>query len=345
MPIITSPRLRAWVGYYPLYSLRMRVIRFLPLLILAVLSRLEPVFAAEWPDKTVRIIVPFGAGSTPDSLARLLADQLQTKYGRSFIVENKPGVSGNLGTDAVAKAEPDGYTLGVSIVGPLAINTLLFAKLPYDPLEDLALITIIEATPSILVVTPNFPAKNVEELIAILRRDPGKYNFGSIGNGSLSHLSMEAIGIKSDTKSVHVPFAGSPEVLVALIRGDIQMAVLPALSVAPQIQAGKIKALAVTSSQRSSLFPNLPTLREAGLLDVEADAWVGLIAPSKTDLTLLTKIREAVLQILADAQVRHKLTLMYMEPIGSSAEEFRATINAELARWAPVIRATNIRID
>jgi tripartite-type tricarboxylate transporter receptor subunit TctC len=323
----------------------MCVIRFLPLLVLAILSQFKPVFAAEWPQKTVRIIVPFGAGSTPDSLARLLADQLQAKYGKSFIVENKPGASGNLGTDAVAKGEPDGYTLGVSIVGPLAINTLLFSNLPYDPLKDLALITIVEATPSILVATPNLRAKSVEELIALLRREPGKYNFGSIGNGSLSHLSMEAIGIKSGTQSVHVPFAGSPEALIALMRGDVQMAVLPALSVAPQIQAGKINALAVTSSQRSSLFPNLPTLKEAGLLDVEADAWVGLIAPSKTDPTLLTKIREAILQMLADTQVRQKLKLMYMEPIGSSPEEFRATIKAELARWAPVIRASNIKID
>src|SRR5436305_4296701 len=167
-------------------------------LALFVLCAAVPASAEDWPAKTVRIIVPFGPGATPDTIARLIADRLQQRLGQNFIVENKPGASGMTGTDAVAKAEPDGYTIGVSIGGPLAINTLLFSKMPYAPFRDLALITILTTQPSALAVPANLGVNNVAELIALIKKDPGKYNFGSIGNGSLSHLAMEAIAIKSD---------------------------------------------------------------------------------------------------------------------------------------------------
>ncbi len=160
--------------------------------------------AQDWPTKTVKIVVPFAPGSTPDMVARLIADRLQQKLGQTFVIENKPGASGNLGTDAVAKAEPDGATIGISIGGPLAINTLLFSKLPYAPAKDLAPITQLITQPSALVVNTDLGADNVAALVALLKRDPGKYNFGSIGNGSLSHLAMEAIALKSGTKLVHV---------------------------------------------------------------------------------------------------------------------------------------------
>ena len=164
-------------------------------------------YAQEWPAKAVRIIVPFAAGATPDIVARLIAERLQEQLGQTFIVENKPGASGNAGTDAVAKAAPDGATIGVSIGGPLAINTLLFAHLPYDPRKDLALITLLATQPSALAVNASLGVNSVPELIALIRRNPGKYNFGSIGTGSLSQLAMEAIAIKSGTRMVHVPYA------------------------------------------------------------------------------------------------------------------------------------------
>ena len=158
--------------------------------------------AQDWPTKSVKLIVPFAAGSTPDIVARLLTDSLQTKLGQTFVIENKAGASGNLGTDAVAKADPDGYTIGISIGGPLAINAILFGKLPYDPAKDIALITLLTTQPSVLAVNTSLGVNNVAELIALLKKDPGKYNFGSIGNGSLSHLAMEAIALKSATKMV-----------------------------------------------------------------------------------------------------------------------------------------------
>src|SRR5580700_5056756 len=193
-----------------------------------------PAAAQTWPTHTVKLIVPFGAGSTPDVVMRLIADHLKAKLGQSFIVENKPGASGNLGTDAVAKAEPDGYTLGLSIGGPLAINPILFGQLPYDPKKDLAFITLLATQPSALAVNNELGVGNVAELIARLKKNPGKYNFGSIGVGSLSHLAMEAIALKSGTQIVHVPYPSSPAAVTALLRNDVQMVCLPAISVTPQ---------------------------------------------------------------------------------------------------------------
>src|SRR5262245_16837257 len=238
--------------------------RILTAMLIAACAAL-PAAAHDWPAKSVKLIVPFAAGATPDIVARLLADDLQSKLGQPFVVENKPGASGNLGTDAVAKADPDGYTIGISIGGPLAINTLLFSKLPYDPGKDLAFITMLATQPSALAVNAGLKVDSVGGLVALLKANPGKYNFGSIGNGSLSHLAMEAIALKSGTQLVHVPYSGSPQAVTAVIRGDVQMACLPAISVTPQVPTGKVKILAVSTPNRSTLLPDIPTLKESGI--------------------------------------------------------------------------------
>lgn len=310
----------------------------------ALVATLGGAEAQDWPSRVVRIVVPFGPGSTPDSAARLLADRLQARLGQPFVIENKAGASGNLGTDTVAKAEPDGYTLGVSIVGPLALNTLLFPKLPYDPATDLAPITIVAAQPSVLVVNNELPARSVDELIALLKADPTRYNFGSIGVGSLSHLAMEAIAIKSGTRPVHIPFGGSPAAVTALIRGDVQMAVLPAGSVVPQAQDGKVRLLAVTAAERSPLLPELPTLKESGIQGVEAEAWIGLIAPARVPAPILGRVETTVRDILAEPDTREKLRAQLMTAGGGGPAQLRDTIRAELDRWGPVIRAGNIRV-
>ena len=300
--------------------------------------------AQEWPGKSVKIIVPFGPGSTPDMVARLIADQLAQKLGHSFLVENKPGASGNLGTDAVAKAEPDGATIGVSIGGPLAINTLLFSKLPYDPAKDLALITMLATQPSALAVNTSLGVNTVPELIALLKREPGKYNFGSIGNGSLSHLAMEAIALTSGTQLVHVPYGSSPQAVTALIRGDVQIACLPAISVTPHLASGGVKILAISTADRSALLPGIPTLKEQGI-DVEADAWMGLIVPAGTPQPVIARMHDEVVAVLGTAAIRDKLAAQLMETIGNTPAEFRRRIDADLVRWNPVIRAANIRIN
>jgi tripartite-type tricarboxylate transporter receptor subunit TctC len=300
--------------------------------------------AQDWPAKTVRIVVPFGPGSTPDMVGRLIADYLQQKLGQPFVIENRPGASANTGTDVVAKSEPDGYTIGISLGGPLAINTLLFAKLPYDPAKDIALITMLTTQPSVLAVNSALGVNSVGELVDLLKKNPGKYNYGSIGNGSLSHLAMEALALKSGTKMVHIPYPGSPQAMTAVLRNDVQMACLPAISVTPHVASGQVKILAISLGQRSALLPEVPTLKEAGL-DVEADAWNGLIAPARTPEPIIAKIHDVVVEALAEPAIREKLATQYMEPIPTTPAQFRAKIDADLARWSPVITAIGLKIN
>jgi len=302
-------------------------------------------FAQDWPTRTVRIVVPFGPGSTPDVVARLVAEGLAQKYlASAFVVENKPGASGNLGTDIVAKATPDGSTLGVSIGGPLAINTLLFSRLPYDPRKDIEPITQLVTQPSVLAVNPALGVNSVAELVALLRKNPGKYNFASIGNGSLSHLAMEAIALKAGAQLVHVPYPSSPQAITAVMRNDVQIACLPAIAVTPHAATGAVKILAVSTARRSPYLPDVPTLKESGI-DVEADAWNGLIAPAGTPRPIIERISKDVAEIIRQPTLREKLATQLMEPVGSSPDELRTLMDGEIERWAPVIKAANITLN
>jgi len=297
-----------------------------------------------WPTTPVRIVVPFGAGSTPDVVARLIADDLHDKTQTPFVVENKPGASGNTGTDAVAKAAPDGATIGVSIGGPLAVNTLLFSNLPYDPKKDLALVTMLVTQPSALAVNSSLGVTTTRQLLDLIKATPGKYAYGSIGTGSLSQLAMEAIALKSGTQLVHVPYSSSPQAMAALIRNDVQMVCLPAISVVPQLSSGKVKILAVSTAQRSALLPGIPTLKEAGV-DVEADAWMGLIAPAGIPGAMAERIRALVTAAIESRTIREKLTAQLMEPIPDTPAQFRARVDADIARWTPVVDAAKIKIQ
>jgi tripartite-type tricarboxylate transporter receptor subunit TctC len=300
--------------------------------------------AQDWPMASVKIVVPFAAGATPDIVARLVADRLHDTLHRTLVVENKPGASGDTGTDAVAKAAPDGATVGVSIGGPLAVNALLFGKLPYDPRKDLTLITLLVTQPSVLAVNAALGVDSTRALLDLIRRNPGKYAFGSIGAGSLSHLAMEAIVLKSGTQLVHVPYPSSPQAMTALIRNDVQMVCLPAIAVMPQLGSGVLKVLAVSTAERSALLPNIPTLKEAGL-DVEADAWNGLIAPAGMSPAIAARIGRLVGEAIRADDVRAKLAAQFMAPIPGTPAEFRARVDADLARWAPVIAAAKIKMN
>jgi tripartite-type tricarboxylate transporter receptor subunit TctC len=305
---------------------------------------LSPSYAQDWPTKTVKLIVPFAAGSTPDAVARMLTDYLQTKFGQNFVVENRPGASGNTGTDAVAKADPDGYTVGISILGPLGVNAILFGKLPYDPMNDLAFVTMLVTQPSAIAVNTGLGANSVPELLTLLKNNSGKYNFGSIGNGSLSHLSMEAILLKAGAKAVHVPYPGSPAAVTALMRNDVQMASLPAIAVTPHVDSGKIKILAITTAKRSDLMPGIPTMTENGI-DVQADAWSGLIVPAKTPPAIIEKIRAAFTEAVTSPGIREKLAVQITEPIPTTPEQFRDRVKSDIERWKPVIEAANVKVN
>jgi tripartite-type tricarboxylate transporter receptor subunit TctC len=300
---------------------------------------------AEWPEKPVRIIVPFAAGSTPDAVARVMAEGLQAEIpGSTFVVENKPGASGNLGTEAVAKADPDGATMGLSIGGPLAINTLLFANLKYDPRKEIAAVSQLVTQASILAVHKSVGVKTVAELVTALKADPQKFTYGSIGAGSLSHLAMEAIAQKAGVKLVHLPMQGSPAAMTALLRGDVQVACLPSIAVSQHANSGDIVILAVTTPERSPFLPAVPTLKESGIA-VEADAWNGFIAPAGVAPDVLARMHAMTVKVLSHPEVRGKLEAQQMVPVGSSPAQFRALIDAEIARWAPVIQAAGIKIN
>jgi len=310
-----------------------------------VIAAAAPSMAQTWPAKTVHIMVPFGPGSTPDIVARIIADGLKRQYPDSaFVVENKPGASGNIGTDAVAKAAPDGGTIGISIGGPLAINTLLFSKLPYDPKKDITAVTQLITQPSALAVNNDLKVNSVKDLVALIKANPGKYNFASIGNGSLSHLAMEAIAIKAGTKLVHLPYPSSPQAMTAIIRNDAQMGCLPAISVVPLAKDGKVKIIAVSTAKRSPYLPDVPTLKESGI-DVDADAWMGLIAPGGMPKAMVDKINHDVVAIIKQPDVKEKLGKTLMEPVGSSPQAFRAVINGEIDRWGPVIKAADVKVN
>ena len=301
-------------------------------------------FAQEWPTGTVRVVVPYGPGSTPDIVARVVSERLSTRLGKPFVVDNKPGAGGMIGTDLVAKAAPDGQTIGISIAGPLAVNTLLYKKMPYDPAE-LAPVTIAATQASVVVAVPSLNVNNASELVALLKANPGKYNYSSMGAGSISHLAMEALASRSGTQMVHVPYAGSGPAVAALLAGDTHLAALPAAAVMTHIKAGKLKAVAVATEKRSPALPELPTLREAGIENVFADAWMGFVVPARTPEAIVARLYDEISRALAEPEVQAKLAAQHMEVVANTPTEFRAAMKADVERWKPVIEKNAIKLD
>jgi tripartite-type tricarboxylate transporter receptor subunit TctC len=302
-------------------------------------------FAQEWPAGPVHVIVPFDAGSTPDLVARIVSERLAARLGQSMVVENKSGASGNIGTDLVAKAPPDGQTIGVSIAGPLAVNPLLFKKMPYDPARDLEPVTVAVSQPSVLVVASKHAAGSAKDFFALLKGGQAKLTFASIGAGSISHLAMETVAARTGADFVHVPYRGSGAAVTAVLTGEVDMALLPAAAVMPHIKAGKMRGLAVASAQRSPSLPDLPTLAESGLPDVRADAWIGFIVPAKTPASIISKLHDQIVQVLAEPAVKERLISRYMDPVGNTPAEFRALLAADVARWKPIIQQHKIALD
>ena len=301
--------------------------------------------AQEWPKGPVHVIVPFNAGSTPDYIARLVSEKLGGRLSQAMVVDNKAGAGGNIGSDAVAKAAPDGQTIGVSIAGPLAINPLLYKKMPYDPATDLEPVTVAVSQASVLVVSSRNAATNAKEFANALKGGKAKLSFASIGAGSISHLAMQTVAAQTGNDFVHAPYRGSGVAVTALLSGEVDMALLPAAAVMPHIKAGKIRALAIASAKRSPSLPDLPTFAESGLPDIQADAWIGFIAPAKTPAAIVAKLRGHIVQILAEPAVREMLRGQYMDPVGNSPAEFKALLAADAARWKPIIQANKITLD
>ncbi|MGZ5034009.1 MAG: Bug family tripartite tricarboxylate transporter substrate binding protein [Usitatibacter sp.] len=319
--------------------------QFVAIAVAAGLAFACPALAQEWPRKPVRIIVPFAPASSPDMFARVLADALTKRLNQPFIVDNKPGAGGMIGTDAVAKAAPDGGTIGVSITGPLVNNTLLYKTMAYDPFRDIAPITLAVNQPCILVANNDFNATDLPSVLAELKRNPGKYNYASLGNGTMAHLAMELVAARSGTQVVQVPYPGSGQAVQALLAGDASLGCMPAITVLSLINGGRLKAIGVAAQKRSSLLPEMRTLGEQGLEGVEANSWIGVIAPGKTPSAMVERMSREIAATLRQPEVAKALHAQLMEPVGNTPQEFAAFMREELQRWGPIIKHNHITLD
>jgi len=299
---------------------------------------------AAYPAKPIHLVVPFAAGSTPDVFARIVGDRAAQGLKQPVIVENRPGAGGNLGTDVVAKAAPDGYTIGASITGPLVNNVVLYKKMPYDPFKDLVPITFGVHQANVIAVSPSLGVNSLKELMDLLRKNPGKYNYASIGVGSLSHLSIEMLKSLTHSYVVHVPYPSSPAAVTSVIQGDTQIVSLAPLAVIPQVRAGKLKAVAVSTARRIPQLPDVPTLREAGV-PMDGSAWIGLVAPAGTPPAIIERLNHEFVAAMRDPATVEKLHQQFMEPDPGTPAQFAAFMKAELAKWGPVIKRSGATID
>ena len=311
------------------------------LLALASAAAGNSALAGDYPARAIHILVSFPAGTTPDTVARVLAPKIQQALGQPVVVENKPGAGGDIAAQSVARAAPDGYTLLVSTNGAVATNKVLFGKdLPYDPETDLTTISLLASAPQVLVVHENVPAQNFGQFLDYVRKNPGKLSYGSVGNGSASHLTMELLKSDAGLFIVHIPYRGFGQVIPGMVNGDIQamFAIIPA--VLPHIKSGKLRPLAVTGLKRSSLLPDVPSVKELGYPQLESLAWIGLLAPGGTPQPIVAELSEQVRRALADPATRDVLTRAGFDVVGSAPQEFRAWQKSEIEKWGKVIRAT-----
>ena len=298
--------------------------------------------AQSYPAKTVRVIFPFPPGGPTDLLGRAVAQKLSDQMGQQFIADTRPGAGGNLGLELAAKAPSDGYTIVLS--SPLvAISPSLYAKLNYDPARDLAPIAQIAVIQNVLLVHPSVPAKTLKELIALARRSPGKFTFGSGGIGTTTHLAPELLQSLAGIKMVHVPYKGSGQALVGMIGGEVDMLIMAVPAAASQIQAGRARAIAVLSAQRSVVIPNTPTAAEAGLEHFEVPIWYGMLAPAATPREIINRLNAELTRALSAPDLKERLGAAGIEPVTGSPEQFAAFIKSETARYAKVIKDAGIK--
>lgn len=335
-------------------SRRVKFVRLARTLLLSVVTALTLAAVPEaiaqtgpqtWPDRPIKFVVAAPAGSSLDVLARIIGDKLKDKLGQAVVVDNHPAAGGTVATDLVAKSAPDGYTMVISFNGPLAFGPHLYAHLPYDPQKDLAPVIVTSSQANVLAVTTTLPVTSVKELIAYAKANPGKLNYASVGNGSSSHLTMELFKAITGIDATHIPFNGSPPAVTATVQGETQMlmTVMPPLQA--QIQAGKLRAIAVTSAKRSSLLPDLPTIAESGYPSFEALAWNGVLVAAGTPAPIVQRLNVEINAILKEPDVKARLNGQGFELVGGSPEDFGNLIRSESAKWAPVIAKIGARID
>jgi len=313
------------------------------------LSILALIFAAtasaqSFPTKPIKIVVPFPAGGTVDFFARVISTKLSEALGQSVLVENRAGAGGNIAAEAVAKAAPDGYTLlmGSEII---AINTSLHSKIGYDPVKDLAPITLVGTVPNILIVHPSLPVNSVNDLIALAKKTPGKISFASTGQGTSTHLSSELFKLMANVDMLHIPYKGGPPAIADLISGQVNMMFINMPTGITHVRSGKAKIIAVSSIKRVSQLPDVPTVDQAGVKGFETSAWSGLYAPAGTPVDIINRLNAEVVKILKQPSVREQLMAQGAEPVGDSPEEFSRFTLAEISKWAKIIKISGAKVD
>jgi len=324
--------------------MRFPLIRFAAAALATLVALAAPAFAQSWPDRPIRIIVAAGPGSSLDTLARTIADKLKDRLGQPVIVDNKPAAGGTVAMTEVARAAPDGYTMGLGFNGPLAFGPLL-QKLPYDVNSDLAPVIITSSQPNVLVVNAQLPVRTLQELVAYAKANPGKLAYASVGNGSSSHLDMELLKSVAGFDALHVPFNGSPPAVTATIRNETQMMFAVMQPLQPQIQAGKLRAIAVTTAKRFALLPDLPAIAESGYPGFEALAWNGIVVAAATPKPILARLNADINAILKDPDVVQKMHAQGFDLIGGTPDALARLIRDETAKWTPVIRRLGVRVD
>jgi tripartite-type tricarboxylate transporter receptor subunit TctC len=312
---------------------------------LAILTPHAAAAADAYPAKPIRFVVAFPPGGGTDIIARSIAQKLSERLEQQVVVDNRPGAGGNIGTDIVAKSAPDGYTMLMGSAGPLAINASLFAKMPFDPIRDLAPVTLAASTPNVLVVHPSLKAATVNELIALAKARPGEINFASSGHGTPAHLAGELFNSMAGVKLVHVPYKGAAPALADLLGGQVQLMFSTMPPALPHVKDGKLRALAVTSLKRSRATPELPTVDEAALPGFEANTWHGVVVPAGTPAAVVVRLNREIVAILHMPEVVERLSGQGAEALGSTPEEFAAYIKSETLKWAKAVRDSGAKAE
>lgn len=300
---------------------------------------------AAFPAKPVRLVVPFPPGGPLDTVGRAIAQKLTEAWGQSVVVDNRPGAGGNIGADLVAKSAPDGYTVVMGALSTHAVNPSLYPTMPYDAAKDFAPITLVAVTPNVLVVNPALPVRTVKELIAYAKANPGKLSFGSGSNGSAGHLAGELLKADAGIDMVHIPYKGAAPAMQALLAGDTQLMFDNLASATAQVKAGKLRALAVTTAQRSKLAPDLPTMAEAGVPGFDISTWFGLLAPAGTPAEVIAKWNTDTVKILNSTDMRERLTAQGAEAAPTTPAEFAQFIGRELAKYARIVKVSGAKVD
>ena len=313
-----------------------------------VLLMAQPLLASaqeKYPNRPVKIVLGFPPGQATDTVARAIAQKLGETTGQIFIVENRPGAAGIIGTDLVAKSPADGYTLVMGSSGVMAVNPGLYSKLPYDPVKDFAPITVAVTVPLFLVANPNFPPNTVAELVVYAKANPGKVNYASGGSGVTNHLAMELFKSVAGLDMVHVPYKGGPPALTDLIAGQVNVMFETGPGALPHVKSGKLKAIAVGGSKRSAAMPNLPTVAESGFPGFEAVAWIGISAPIGTPKEIITKLNSEIVKIVHLPDVKERFLGLGAESVGNTPEEFAIYLKAEIIKWGKVVKDSGAKVD